>query len=986
MKSICIAGWRLPVGFKTEMKTKRLFLQMVSDKKSHLATKIAAMKGSKMVLHGFTRTALTLMLLLLLTCFFGCSEKNRTKSYRIGFSQCTGSDKWRQSMLQAMQRELSFYPGAELIYKDAHDNSQLQIQQIQELIHDKIDILLVSPNEAKPLAPVVDEVFTKGIPVIVIDRKTSSNLYTSFIGADNYEIGKMASSYVAKSLNGKGSILEIIGLPGSTPAMERQKGFADGLKEYPELKIISEVPGNWQKETTQRQLEANVGALSKADVVFAHNDMMALGAYEVYKEHDLKRPTKFIGVDGLPGPGAGIEFVSNKILDGTLLYPTGGEEAIQTAIKILNKQPYEKENTLQTVVIDSSNVRLMKLQTDKINAQQQDIERQNEVLSEQIRTYNSQRTMLDVMIVALVLIFLLGSLSYFSLRNNRRINRRLAAQNEEIISQKNKLVEMSAIAQQATEAKLNFFTNISHEFRTPLSLILAPLEYILKDSKLNLTIRQNLEIVNKNVLRLLRLVNQLMDFRKIEYGKMKLGATENDLPEFVSEILNAFNGVARKRNISLNLSIMDKNLKVWFDTQMMDKVLFNLLSNAYKFTNEQGFINVTVGQSSDGQSAVIKVEDSGIGMSPQAVEHAFDLFYQSDEASYRGSGIGLALSKQLITLHHGTISLRSEKWKGSTFEIRIPLGNEHLAPDEIIHAPEGDTTSFDDVRIYTADAEPISTNNDLPLSKSQLKSTPDHSILIIEDNSDMRTFLKLILEKDYDLEIAETGTLGLNMAFDLVPDLIICDMILPGRSGLDITETLKNDIRTSHIPIIILTAKVSIENQIEGLKLKADAYITKPFNIQYLEETIKSLLKNRESLKEHYTCELPSEIRTGTSKKIDRKFVNEFAAIVENNVSNENFSVEDICKEIGISRVQLYRKLKALLGVNVNDYILSVRMQKAKYLLANENLSIAEVTFKVGFSTQAYFSTVFKSKFGCTPSEYKEQFKNVKQKIEKKSV
>jgi signal transduction histidine kinase/DNA-binding response OmpR family regulator len=941
------------------------------------------MNASNRGFGGFTKIA---FLLLLLTYFIGCSEKRKTKSYRIGFSQCTGSDKWRKSMLEAMQRELSFYPGTELIYKDAHDNSQLQIKQIQELIQEGVDILLVSPNEAQPLAPVVDEVFTRGIPVIVIDRKTSSNLYTSFIGADNYEIGKMASSYVAKSLNGKGHILEIIGLPGSTPAMERQKGFADGLRQYPGLKIISEISGNWQKEKTERQIEANIDMLSKADLIFAHNDLMALGAYEVYKEHGLKNPIKFIGVDGLPGPGAGIEFVSNKILDGTLLYPTGGEEAIQTAIKILNKEPYEKENTLQTVVIDSTNVRLMKLQTDKINSQQKDIEKQNEVLSQQIKIYNNQRNMLNVMIVALVLIFLLGSLSYYSLRNNRRINRQLAAQNEEIILQKNKLIEVSSVAQQATEAKLNFFTNISHEFRTPLSLILAPLENILKDSKLNLTIRQNLELVNKNVLRLLRLVNQLMDFRKIEYGKMKLRATENDLPDFVADILKAFNSVARKKNISLNLSIRDKNLKVWFDTQMLDKVLFNLLSNAYKFTNEQGFINVTVEKTSDSQSAVIKVEDSGIGMSPQAVEHAFDLFYQSDEASYRGSGIGLALSKQLITLHHGTISLRSEKWKGSTFEIRIPVGNEHLSADEIINTPEDETISYDDVRIYTADAEPISSNTDSPFTKNRNTNTPEQSILLIEDNSDMRTFLKLILEKHYEIEAAETGTLGLNMAFDLVPDLIICDMILPGRSGLDITETLKNDIRTSHIPIVLLTAKVGIENQIEGLRLKADAYITKPFNIHYLEETIKSLLKNRESLKEHYTCELPSEIRTGTSKKIDRKFVNEFAAIVESNVSNENFSVEDLCREIGISRVQLYRKLKALLGVNVNDYILSVRMQKAKYLLANENLSIAEVTFKVGFSTQAYFSTVFKSKFGCTPSEYKDQFKNVNQNIEKKSL
>jgi signal transduction histidine kinase/AraC-like DNA-binding protein len=913
---------------------------------------------------------------LVCICMTACSESKKEKGYRIGFSQCTGSDNWRKTMLQAMQRELLFHPGSELIYKDAEDNSDLQVKQIKELLSQNIDILLISPNEAQPLTPIVEEVFTKGIPVVVIDRKTSSSLYTSFIGGDNYEIGKLAATYVGNTLKGTGNVIEIIGLPGSTPAIERQKGFADGVRNYPGIHIISEMYGNWQKEKASVQVQKNIDKLAQADLVFAHNDLMALGAYEVYKKNNLKNFVKFIGVDGLPGAGAGIEFVSDKILDATMLYPTGGEEAIQIAMKILNKEPFEKENILQTLVIDSNNVRLMKLQTDKINSQQKDIERQNEMLNEQIKIYNNQKTLLNATIIALALIFVLAGFSFYSWRNNRRINRRLAAQNEEIVKQKDQLLEMSAIAEEANEAKLNFFTNISHEFRTPLSLILGPLESISKNPKLPLAIKQNLEFINKNVLRLLRLVNQLMDFRKIEHGKMKLRATENDLGEFVKEITDAFQGLAQKKSISFNLSIRERDIKVWFDVQMLDKVLFNLLSNAYKFTNEHGFINITVSKNAQTNMALIRVEDSGIGMTPDTVEHAFDLFYQSDEASLKGSGIGLALSKQLISLHKGTISLKSEKWRGSVFEIQLPLGTSHLSKEEIIERSELETTNYDDVRIYLTDAEPASSQTDFKLNDVLPSGTKEHSILIIEDNNDMRSFLKLHLQKIYEIHEAENGANGLNMAFDIVPDLIICDIILPGSSGLAITEKLKNDIRTSHIPIIILTAKVEMENQIESLRLKADAFITKPFNLQFVEETINSLLKNRESLKEHYTSELPTEIRTGVSKKIDRKFVNEFAAIVENNISNENFSVEDICREIGISRVQLYRKLKALLGVNVNDYILNVRLQKAKYLLSNEDLTIAEIAYKVGFSSQAYFSTVFKSKFSCTPTEYKEKFKN----------
>jgi len=875
-----------------------------------------------------------------------------------------------------MQRELSFHPGTELIYRDAKDISDLQVQQIRDLLKENIDILLVSPNEAQPLTPIVEEVFTKGIPVVVLDRKTASNLYTSFVGADNYQIGQLAATYIAHMLSGKGKIIEIVGLPGSTPAIEREKGFSDGLRQYPNLKIISEIYGNWLKDKASIQLEKNIDKLSQADVVFAHNDLMALGAHEVAQKNKLAGRIKFVGVDGLAGPGAGIEFVSDKILNATVLYPTGGEEAIQTALRILNKEPFEKQNILQTLVIDSTNVRLMTLQTDKINSQQKDIERQNEMLGQQVKIYNSQRSLLDATIIALALIFILGGFSFFSWRNNKKINLQLAAQNKEILLQKNQLISMSEIAEQANEAKLNFFTNISHEFRTPLSLILAPLESIRQNPKLPLPLKQNLEFINKNVLRLLRLVNQLMDFRKIEHGKMKVKATENNLGDFVKEIAEEFRTIAHKKNISFNLLIKERMLNVWFDMQMLDKVLFNLLSNAYKFTNEHGFINISVSKDTITQMAVIKIEDSGIGMNPEAVKHAFDLFFQADEASLKGTGIGLALSKQLITLHHGTIELKSEKWKGSVFEIRLPLGAAHFATDEIDEAGKDSAIQYDDVRIYSVDTETAAIPKD-DGEMSSRSSTPskEHSILLIEDNADMRSFLRLQLENSYEICEAENSSAGLNMAFDIVPDLIICDIILPGDSGLAITEQLKNDIRTSHIPIIILTAKIEIENQLESLRLKADAFITKPFNLQYLHEVINNLLRNRESLKEHYTSELPTEIRTGVSKKIDRKFLNEFAAIVENNISNENFTVENICREIGISRVQLYRKLKALLGMNVNDYILNVRLQKSKYLLTNEDITISEIAFKVGFSSQAYFSTVFKSKFSCTPSEFKETHK-----------
>jgi signal transduction histidine kinase/DNA-binding response OmpR family regulator/cellobiose-specific phosphotransferase system component IIB len=904
-----------------------------------------------------------------------CTNLDNTlhvKKFRIGFSQCTGDNKWRNATLDGVKRELSFHPGTELIYKNAEDNSALQVQQIKELSTQNIDILLVSPNEAEPLTSIIEEIYNKGIPVVIIDRKINSDMYTAFVGADNFEIGRMAGNYVLNLYTPHSKVIEIIGLKGSTPSIERKNGFAKSLETNTRIPAVTQVYGNWLKNTSEEELMKIKGQLSPNDIVFAQNDPMALGAYEVYKKLGLLKTAKFIGVDALGGPGGGINLVSEKKLKATLLNPPGGEEAIQIAFKILNKEQFDKENTLSTVVIDSTNVRIMQLQTNKINIQQKDIEHQQDLLMRQQKVYENQNTVINIFIGAMILVLTLSAVSIYALWNNRKITRRLSVQNQEILYQRNQLIEMTAKAKEATDAKFNFFTNISHEFRTPLTLILGPVEDSLFSSKLHFTLKNNLLLVHKNTMRLLRLVNQLMDYRKIEESRMKLKVSENDLVPFVSEITDAFQEMARKKSILFKVHARIKTLPVWFDVNMLDKVLFNLLSNAFKFTKDNdGVINVTIDKTEDDTMAIIKVEDSGIGMHPEEIDHAFELFYQGNTTHSKGTGLGLSLSKELVSLHHGKIVLKSEKWKGTTFEVYLPIGKNHFEAADFTLSGETRSLSYEDIKIYTKE------EGQAVLNAEYNPSTGDkqHSILIIEDNDDLRLFLKSRLSELYDVHEAGNGKSGLHLAYDIVPDLIISDIILPGNDGLYITEMIKQDIRTSHIPLILLTAKNSMEEQIKGIRLQADAFIVKPFNLEFLTETIKNLLKSRAVLREHYTSELPSEARANNSKKIDRKFINEFTAIVEGNVANESFSVEDICREIGISRVQLYRKVKALLDYNVNDYILTVRMQKGKYLLAHENLSIFEVACKVGFSSQAYFATVFKSKFSVTPTEYRESKK-----------
>ena len=906
-----------------------------------------------------------ILLFFLFISLSGCEKQKENSVYTIGFSQCIGSDLWRRTMLEEVKMELSLHPGAKLIYADANGNSKLQVKQAGEMINKGINILIISPNEAQPLTPIVEEAYNKGIPVIIIDRKTASSAYTAYVGADNFQIGKMAGEYAGEALKGKGNIVEVMGLPGSSPTIERQRGFSEGMKKYPGIKIIDQVYGNWLKKDTEEQLVKIKNSLANVNAIFAHNDQMASGSRKVLDELKLSKQIKVVGIDALPGQGGGLQMVSSKILTASVLYPTGGKEAISTAFKILNRESFSKENILQSLVIDSTNVDLMKLQWNKFSSQQKDIERQGALLEEQKVLFKNQQIVLNVTVVTLVLSVVFGGLALYALRENRKINKDLEANNMEILNQRNQLIEMSGKAEAATEAKLNFFTNMSHEFRTPLTLILSPLEDLIHNEKIRPVAEKNLNLIHKNVYRLLRLINQLIDYRKIEHDKMLLSVSQNNIVEFLRDILESFQYSAKKKNIDIRLVTDAQEIKVWFDVNMLDKVIFNLLSNALKFTPANGVIYAEI--THDSASVFLSIKDNGPGIAAEEIAHVFEYFYQAQTNAAKGSGLGLSLSKELMNLHHGDITVESTKLQGTKFSIRLQLGDAHFDEEEKQKGKASKEALYEDAKIYTTGL------NDVPELRNQdaLRTIKQESVLIIEDNHDLLNYLGNKFEEDYEVFLADTGDQGINSAYEQVPDLIISDLVLPGSSGRSITEKLKSDVRTSHIPIILLSAHGSLEQQINGMESMADAYIVKPFNYEYLVATVKSLLKNRSLLKNHYVSDISTSGKLPVSKSLDKKFINDFAGIVEQNLSNENFSVDEISKEIGISRVQLYRKVKALLDCSVTDYIMNRRLKKAKYLLINERYSIAEITYMVGFSSPNYFSTVFKSKYGMRPSEFK---------------
>ena len=871
-------------------------------------------------------------------------------------------------MLEEMKMELSLRSGTNFIYTDANNSSDRQIQQVEKMINDGIDLLIISPNEASPLAAIVEQVYDKGIPVIVIDRKTSSSRYTAYVGAENYQVGKMAAQYITKLLRGKGKVVEILGLPGSSPAMERDKGFSDELRQFPELKLETQVYGNWIAGSTYQQLEKNREKILASDAIFAHNDVMAASATEfLQRNHSIKR-IKVIGVDALPGPGGGLQMISEKKITASVLYPTGGKEAINIAFKILNKEPFSKENILQSMVIDSSLVQLMKLQWAKASSQQKDIERQQNMLTDQLRVYDSQRIVLNIIVVTLVLAIIFGGLAFFSLLENRKINKSLEQKNNEILDQRNQLVEASAKIEAATEEKLNFFTNISHEFRTPLTLILSPLDDMLKNEKINSGEKRELAMIQKNAYRLLKLVNELIDYRKIEHQKFRVHLTKNNAQSFLSDIIESFRYGAIKKDISLRLIGPKEEIVANFDGNILEKVILNLLSNALKFTPKQGKITVTLLKGLE--DFTIEVTDNGRGMTEDELLHVWDQFYQSDTVESRGSGLGLALARELVHLHGGSIGVQSKKWQGSTFKVILPLEKPAKGDQLEERTAERMNVLSEQVKVFIAE-ESLVAERKVDTAQEYIK---DHSVLIIEDNIDLLNYLTEKFSSTYEVFTATSGNQGLNEAFEKIPDVIVSDVVIPGMSGKEIAKVLKTDLRTSHIPIVLLTAQGNPEQQIEGIQSMADIYMTKPFHFDYLLANVQNLIRNRMILKEHYI----SDISTSGEKKpvlsvLDKKFLNDFAGIVEHHLSNEALSVDDLAKTIGISRIQLYRKVKALLDCSITDYILNRRLKKASYLLLNEEYSISEISFMVGISSPTYFSTLFKSKYGMSPTEFKKK-------------
>ena len=897
-----------------------------------------------------------------LFCLLGLAAcRQDAPRFRIGVAQCS-DDSWRHKMNDEILREAMFYDGVSVEIRSAGDDNLRQAEDVRYFIDRGVDLLIISANEAAPMTPIVEEAYDKGIPVILIDRKILSDKYTAYIGADNNEIGRAVGNYIASRLGGKGNVVELTGLSGSTPAMERHQGFMAAISRFPEIKLIDKADAAWERAPAEVEMDSMLRRNPKIDAVYAHNDRIAPGAYQAAKKVGREKEMVFVGIDALPGKGNGLEMVLDSVLDATFIYPTNGDKVMQLAMNILEKKPFPRETVMNTAVVDRTNAHVMQLQTTHIS----ELDRKIETLNGRISTYLSRVATQQVVLYGSLLILLLVAglllVVYKSLRSKNRLNRELSEQKrlleeqrDQLEEQRDQLIQLSHQLEEATHAKLVFFTNISHDFRTPLTLVADPVEHLLADDTLNEDQRKMLSLIQRNVNILLRLVNQILDFRKYENGKMEFTPVPLDLLSSFEGWNESFQEIARKKHIRFSFDSMpDADYRTLADVEKLERIYFNLLSNAFKFTPENGKITVRLSSwMKDGQPWLrFTVANSGTMISAEHIRSIFDRFYKID-MHHTGSGIGLALVKAFVDLHRGLIAVESDEKQGTLFTIDLPKGDTPVPEQELIPATPLPTDA-----VWTAEEE----------DHEMLYDSSKPTVLIIDDNADIRSYVQGLLQADYTVVEAADGSEGIKKAMRFVPDLIISDVMMPGIDGIECCLRLKSELQTCHIPVILLTACSLDEQRIQGYDGGADSYISKPFSSPLLLARVRNLIDSHRRLKQFF-----GDRQTLAKEDVcdmDKDFVERFKGLIEAKMSDSGLNVEDLGKDMGLSRVQLYRKIKSLTNYSPNELLRIARLKKASSLLASSDMTIAEVGYEVGFSSPSYFAKCYKEEFGESPTDF----------------
>jgi len=875
--------------------------------------------------HPFLLVWLTLIVLC------GCTSSGKQKKHVIGLSQCMLDDAWRQAMINDMRIEASNYDDVEIIIKDAQNNNETQIQQIRDLIRQKVDVLIISPYQSEPITAVAEEAYRAGIPTIITDRKVNTDQYTSFVGANNYEIGLAAGNYAANYLPPNAIILEIWGLTQTSPAQERHKGFVDALREREDLSF-RKIEGQWLVDTARMELR-KLEHPEQIDFVYAHNDMMAIAAREYFMAWDSirGRELRIIGVDAVAG--AGLEAVEDGRINASFLYPTGGEQVIRTAMRIIQGEPVDKFIPLRTAPVDHQSARTLLLQADQLQKYRQRIEAQRSRIDGLSDRFYFLRNSLGVISLLMIGFIALSIYAFYINRKMRQANR--------------KLISLNAEMKEVTAQKLQFFTNVSHEVRTPLTLILAPLDRLIISLRES-PYASDLGLIQKNANRLLRVINQILDFRKVEGKQEKLAVREIDLVPFVGEIKSYFDSMASVRAIAYTFTSSIKQCTLWIDPDLLEKVFVNLLSNAFKFTPEGGSVRIELTEEED--RVFIQVIDTGSGIQPGNLPHLFDRFYTEDRSM--GTGIGLHLVKEYIHMHGGEIRVESEPGQRTTFTVCLRKGKAHFEDSDLMETS------------VSHQAYEASRLDDSETHKMLSKTYP-YTILITEDDDEVRCFLERELSPHFKTRTAANGKDALRVLEEEEISLVVSDVMMPEMNGFELCRMIKSQLPFSHIPVILLTALTDERQRIFGITGGADDYIQKPFHTDYVKIKIIHLLQERQKLRERLLEKLrDNKLLLSEPEKvesIDDAFLRKFAEQIEAVYADPEYNVEKLSETLGLSRGHLHRKIKELTGTAPVEFLRTYRLNKATQLLRQNAYTVSEVAYRTGFSSPAYFSKCFKA-------------------------
>lgn len=880
-----------------------------------------------------------LKIFILLVFILGCDSKNQKPEIKIGFSQCISNDEWRNEMNNEIFTEagLIVSHNVNILYKDAKANNTLQIKQVKELISEGIDVLIISPNESEPLTPIIEEVKSKGIHVVVIDRKITSDHFDAFIGGNNLTIGRLAGEMSIDLLNKrkitKPKILSITGLEGSSPAQERQKGFEDVINENGlTTKVIK---SDWKKQTARKLLDSiNKLHYDYYDLIFAHNDEMARAASDVYNSYSSVKKPIIIGVDGLATENGGLEMINKGIISGTISYPPSGAKALRLAFDLAIGKTVDKYNYQKTFKIDNKNANTLYYEALRVRVQQ-------DKLKSLIKSYNSlsidikekNDVILWISILSGLLFISVWTSIYYIYQKNksnyllRTKQEVINHQNTEISQNRDQLISALKQMEEISEVRTQFFSNISHEFKNLLALMSLDIEKVIADSSTKLRLSRYLSMINSNLNRLLTYKNLDTNAYPVELKYGNLGKTINEIAE------NFKLSIEAKK---LKFKIETTSVFTDFDADVIQKVLSNLLSNAIKYT-VKGSISVNLNENQD--YIYITISDTGIGIPKEEQTKIFDRHKRSSMANEDKDsfGIGLHFCKSLINLMNGEIAVKSQLNKGSTFTISLPKKQI---------TQELEKSSFTD------------------LDKSKT------TVLIAEDNPHILARIVQILEYKYNVIYTNNGIDAYELINYHQPDIIISDILMPGMDGIQLCQKLFENPATISIPILLLSAVQGDEIRTQGYQTGADSFLSKPFSSDTLLARVENLIRKYSKTKISSKIDI-----TITSKsEEDQIFLNSISDFLYAHISDYNFKIEDLLKEFGMSRSKFYRKLKSLVKLSPNDYIRKLRLDYASQILIKADFTIAEVAYKVGFSDVKYFSKIFKKEFGITPSEFKDNY------------